>query len=408
MLANNQKPKIPTNTKKKNAPTSLKINTEEEEKINKIQNDKKVQKKPQTSAGNPKRPFKKSTNNTVKSARGRPDLDTVSNKSGLTNNTEMNNKRTVTKQETEGMELRLAKLKLQKKMPQLEQELAEIRKKIAKENQEKANLQKYIDKYEQDNERKAQNIFEPPYNPNALKNKNTTAMKKNESKNSNILKNPNEEKNFTLNNTCKKYSSNENNNDDESENAYPKKIKISIKMGGAPKVSMIDDENGEKCLIKTKIDLMKFIYKIYCDNINLKNFQTQAENLSKNNEEISSILGESIDGFENVAKNSGNQAVIQAVEKRMGEIKENMEKSLEEKLKNFNEENEKKEGELKFIQQAFDKVEKEYKEKQNDEMQQKIIVKGLNDQIKFLEMKLVRFQKKQQEAEKEKEDKNKK
>lgn len=373
------RPNIPLT---KNEPTKLK-KKEEEEKISNIP----LPKKNRLASGNTnKKVFKETTNKTVKSAR-QPNFETSTNKSGMSNKTGMpQGSSTISKSELQGMDLRLAKLKLQKKIPELEQELAEIRKKIAKEAKEKANLEKYIEKYENDIERKAIEGIEPSQTVNTLKSKISTINKSTvNTKNLKIS-----EKEVSLNNTCKKYSNLEGKNNEED----PGIVKMTIKMsGGLPKVSM-DEEKKGKTLIKTKNDLMKFLYKIYCDNINLKKFETQAFGLSKNNDEINSILSESINGLENVVKETENQNLINEVEKRLNEIRNKMETTLEEKQKEYNEQMEKKENDLNFIQLAYDKLNKEYQEKKNDELQAKNIIEGLNSQIENLEMKLDRVKRK--------------
>lgn len=345
-----------------------------------------------------KNSYKDKTNKTIKGQRPTQELDTVSNKSNLTNKTMSTIPNKMKDNAIEGMNIRLSKLKYEKKISLLEKSLLEKNKIIAKELKEKESLARYIKKLEDDLDKKAKMITEP-YDPNTIKikdNKEKKDILKSTSKKNTISKNTLNA--FTL--TCKKMRK-----EDTKSEADDKTERVTIKMAGmVPKLSMEDSNNGKKSIIKNKIDLMKLLYKIFMENKTLKNFQNQVYNLSQNHDEINNILSESITGFDNVAKSTGNQELINEVEQKLEEIKKKMETLLEDKQKDYLTQMEKKENDLKFIQAAYDNVKKDYEEKKSDETQEQKIIKGLKEQIENLELKLSRLQK---DKDKKEEDMNK-
>ena len=69
---------------------------------------------------------------------------------------------------------------------------------------------------------------------------------------------------------------------------------------------------------------MKFLYKIYTENFNLKNFQGQVFNLSKNYDDINNILAESISGFQDIAKSTKREDIISEVNTKLKELKKKL------------------------------------------------------------------------------------
>ena len=79
----------------------------------------------------------------------------------------------------------------------------------------------------------------------------------------------------------------------------------------------MDDGQGNKNVIKSKKGLMKFLYKIYSENQNLKNFQKQVFDLSKDYEDINNIMEEGISGFQEIAKGTKNHKIQNLVEEKL-------------------------------------------------------------------------------------------
>jgi chromosome segregation ATPase len=133
---------------------------------------------------------------------------------------------------------------------------------------------------------------------------------------------------------------------------------------------------------------MKFLYKIYTENQNLKNFQTQVFNLSKNYDDINNILAESISGFQDIAKNTKNEEIINEVNNRLKELKTQVESSMEQKQNEYNTQLEKKEEDINMLVKAYDNVFKEIQQKKSDKLHVQKTIEDLNSQIEILEAKL--------------------
>ena len=80
---------------------------------------------------------------------------------------------------------------------------------------------------------------------------------------------------------------------------------------------------------------MKFLYKIYMENQNLKNFQEQVFNLSKNYDDINNILAESISGFQDIAKSTKREDIVNEVDTRLKDLKTQVESSMEKNKENI-------------------------------------------------------------------------
>lgn len=133
---------------------------------------------------------------------------------------------------------------------------------------------------------------------------------------------------------------------------------------------------------------MKFLYKIYMENQNLKNFQGQVFNLSKNYDDINNILAESISGFQDIAKSTKREDIMTEVDIRLKELKSQVESSMEQKQNDYNAQLEKKEEDISMLTKAYDNVYKEIQQKKSDKLHEQKTIENLNSQIEILETKL--------------------
>ena len=166
------------------------------------------------------------------------------------------------------------------------------------------------------------------------------------------------------------------------------KIKLTINMTGTAPVITMDDGQGNKNIIKSKKGLMKFLYKIYSENKNLKNFQKQVFDLSKDYEDINNIMEEGISGFQEIAKGTKNEKIQNLVDEKLNGLKEEIESSLEQKQKEYNEQLKKKDEEINMLTKAYDNIYKEVQQKNSDKVHEQTTIKNLNSQIEILETKL--------------------
>ena len=177
------------------------------------------------------------------------------------------------------------------------------------------------------------------------------------------------------------------------------KVKLTISMTGTVPVITMDDGQGNKNIIKSKKGLMKFLYKIYSENQNLKSFQKQVFDLSKDYDDINNIMEEGFSGFQEIAKSTKNENIQNLVDEKLKELKTEITTSLEQKQKDYNEQLKKKEDEIDMLTKAYDNIYKEVQQKNSDiykEVQQKNsdkiheqkTVRNLNSQIEILETKL--------------------
>ena len=133
---------------------------------------------------------------------------------------------------------------------------------------------------------------------------------------------------------------------------------------------------------------MKFLYKIYSENQNLNNFQRQVFDLSKDYDDINNIMEEGISGFKEIAKGTKNENIQNLVDEKLKELKTEIETSLEQKQKEYNEQLNKKEEEINMLTKAYDNIYKEVQQKNSDKIHEQMTIKNLNSQIEILETKL--------------------
>ena len=269
----------------------------------------------------------------------------------------------------EAMNYRVDIYKTQENCKKLEKDIEEKHKKLEKINKERDSLKKYLKKLEKVMQQKT----DTDNNDNtkissANKNKNTlsTINKSLTNQSENPISEQSEEK--TIENT------NEN--------------KLTISMSGTPPVITMDDGQGNKNIIKSKAGLMKFLYKIYTENLNLKNFQGQVFNLSKNYDDINNILAESISGFQDIAKSTKREDIISEVDTKLKELKTQVESSMEQRQNEYNTNLEKKEEDINMITKAYNNVYKEIQQKKSDKLHELKTIEDLNSQISILETKL--------------------
>jgi chromosome segregation ATPase len=163
----------------------------------------------------------------------------------------------------------------------------------------------------------------------------------------------------------------ENNKNYEAFDSQSLTINIS---GGSPNILM-DDEKGQKIIIISKKDLMKYLNKLYKENQGLKNFQNQIFNLSKSYDDINNNLADCIAGFQELCMNNTDKVTLKEVDEKLDELKKNIEISLETKLNEYNILIDKKEEDLNLFKSEFIDLENELKESGSDrfEEQKKII-----------------------------------
>ena len=159
-------------------------------------------------------------------------------------------------------------------------------------------------------------------------------------------------------------------------------------MSGAVPIITMDDGQGNKNIIKSKASLMKFLYKIYMENQNLKNFQEQVFNLSKNYDDINNILAESISGFQEIAKSTKREDIMNEVDSRLKDLKSEVESSMKKKQSEYNSQLENKEQDINMLVKAYDNANKEIQQKKSDKLHEKKTIEDLNAQIEILQTKL--------------------
>ena len=102
--------------------------------------------------------------------------------------------------------------------------------------------------------------------------------------------------------------------------------------GGSPNIIMENDK-GQKNIIISKKDLMKYLNKLYKENQGLKNFQNQIFNLSKSYDDINNNLADCIAGFQELCiNNPSDKITMQDVDEKLNDLKKQIENSLETKM----------------------------------------------------------------------------
>lgn len=339
------------------------IDQEEEIHENSVPEINNTQQNPKISKNLQKTTSKKSSKKTnIKEAK--------SIKTTLPNKNQMNKYKETS---IKAMNYRVDIYKTQENCKKLEKDIEEKYKKIEKVNKERDNLKNYLNKLEKVMKQKTDtdNNDTTKITPSSLHKNKITASTVNKS-----ITNTNEnESNLTE-------QSDEKTKDNNNEN------KLTISMTGTAPVITMDDGQGNKNIIKSKASLMKFLYKIYMENQNLKNFQGQVFNLSKNYDDINNILAESISGFQDIAKNTKKEEIINEVNNRLKELKVQVENSMEQKQNEYNSQLEKKEDDINILNKAYNNVYKEIQQKKSDKLHEQKTIENLNSQIEILETKL--------------------
>ena len=183
----------------------------------------------------------------------------------------------------------------------------------------------------------------------------------------------------------------ENNKNFEAFDSQSLTINIS---GGSPNIVMEDDK-GEKIIILSKKDLMKYLNKLYKENQALKNFQHQIFNLSKSYGDINDNLADCIAGFQELCINTpGDKINIEDVQKKLDDIKKYMENSLETKTNEYNILMDKRDEDLSLLKGEFISLEKEMKEGTSDRLEEQRKILELQEKKEELERQIEELEKK--------------
>ena len=186
-----------------------------------------------------------------------------------------------------------------------------------------------------------------------------------------------------------KDSTKENNKNYEAFDSQSLTINIS---GGSPNIVM-DDQKGEKIIILSKKDLMKYLNKLYKENQALKNFQHQIFNLSKSYGDINDNLADCIAGFQELCMNTpGDKINLDDVENKLNELKKYMENSLETKTNEYNILMDKRDEDLTFLKSEFISLEKEMKEGTSDRLEEQRKILELQDKKEELERQIAELE----------------
>ena len=160
--------------------------------------------------------------------------------------------------------------------------------------------------------------------------------------------------------------------------------------GGSPNIIM-EDGKGQKIIIISKKDLMKYLNKLYKENQGLKNFQNQIFNLSKSYDDINNNLADCIAGFQELCMNNQSDKInMQDVDEKLNELKKHIESSLETKQNEYSILMDKRVEDLSLLKSEFIDHEKEMKESGNDR---------LEDQRKIMELQIKKEELEKQIAE---------
>ena len=189
----------------------------------------------------------------------------------------------------------------------------------------------------------------------------------------------------------------ENNKNYEAFDSQSLTINIS---GGSPNV-VLEDGKGEKIIILSKKDLMKYLNKLYKENQALKNFQNQIFNLSKSYGDINDNLAECISGFQELCMNTpGDKINIEDVQKKLDDIKKYMENSLEMKTNEYNILMDKRDEDLSLLKSEFITLEKDMKEGSSDRLEEQRKILELQERKEELERQIAELEKKDNNEEK--------
>ena len=267
----------------------------------------------------------------------------------------------------EGMNRRVDIFKTKEKNTLLEKDLELKNKNIEKASKQKENFKNYVNKLEK--------IVKEKTDTDNVTSENAPQSSK-------------KVKESTLNKSVSNKESESQNIMEQSGEKEIDKVKLTISMTGTVPVITMDDGQGNKNIIKSKKGLMKFLYKIYSENQNLKSFQKQVFDLSKDYDDINNIMEEGFSGFQEIAKSTKNENIQNLVDEKLKELKTEITTSLEQKQKDYNEQLKKKEDEIDMLTKAYDNIYKEVQQKNSDKIHEQKTVRNLNSQIEILETKL--------------------
>ena len=181
----------------------------------------------------------------------------------------------------------------------------------------------------------------------------------------------------------------ENNKNYEAFDSQSLTINIS---GGSPNIVM-DDQKGEKIIILSKKDLMKYLNKIYKENQALKNFQHQILNLSKSYGDINDNLADCIAGFQELCMNTpGDKINLENVENKLNDLKKYMENSLETKTNEYNILMDKRDEDLTLLKSEFISLEKEMKDNTSDRLEEQRKILELQEKKEELERQIAELE----------------
>ena len=167
--------------------------------------------------------------------------------------------------------------------------------------------------------------------------------------------------------------------------------------GGSPNIIMENDK-GQKNIIISKKDLMKYLNKLYKENQGLKNFQNQIFNLSKSYDDINNNLADCIAGFQELCiNNPSDKITMQDVDEKLNDLKKQIENSLETKMNEYNILMDKRDEDLSLLKSEFIEIEKEMKDSGSDRFE---------EQRKIMELQIKKEELERQIEELEKNEKN--
>ena len=99
-------------------------------------------------------------------------------------------------------------------------------------------------------------------------------------------------------------------------------------------------------------------------------------------------MAESISGFQDIAKSTKREDIVNEVDTRLKDLKTQVESSMEQKQREYNSQLEKKEKDINKLNKAYNNVYKEIKQKKSDKLHEQKTIENLNSQIEILETKL--------------------
>ena len=90
-------------------------------------------------------------------------------------------------------------------------------------------------------------------------------------------------------------------------------------------------------------------------------------------------------GFQDIAKGTKREDIVNKVDNRLKELKTQLESSIKQKQSEYNAQLEKKEEDLNMLNKAYDNIYKEIKQKKSDKLYEQKTIENLNE---ILETKL--------------------